>query len=331
MTRLKTLSLSVLFASAAAVQVQAHASLEKSEAQVESYFVLTAQVPHGCDGKATTEVDIKLPEGFILAKPMPKAGWELEVVNGDYQKSYSDHGKEIKSGPQEIRWKNGNLADEYFDTFSVRGKVSGVDAGQSIPFIMTQKCGADASVVWSDIVAAGADPHKLEHPAPMLKVVAAEGHGEHGKMTGHDMNGHDMAAQAGGKEVKVGDIEVSGGYSRAMLPGQPVGGGFLKIKNEGKQADTLLSITSPVAGRVELHEMAMQGDVMKMRKLEGGIAVPAGETVELKPGGLHMMFMDVKKPFVEGDEVPVTLTFEKAGAVDLKMKVGPAKGKAKHN
>jgi copper(I)-binding protein len=74
--------------------------------------------------------------------------------------------------------------------------------------------------------------------------------------------------------------------------------------------------------------MTMQNDVMKMRKLEEGIAVPAGETVTLQSGGLHLMFMDVKKPFAEGDSIPVTLTFEKAGKVDYVLSVGNAAGGA---
>lgn len=71
----------------------------------------------------------------------------------------------------------------------------------------------------------------------------------------------------------------------------------------------------------------MVGDVMKMRQLKDGIPVPAGATVELKPGGLHLMFMDVKELLVEGGRVSVKLTFEKAGTVELLLPVGPAKGK----
>jgi copper(I)-binding protein len=104
------------------------------------------------------------------------------------------------------------------------------------------------------------------------------------------------------------------------------------VKNGGSEDDTLISVESPAAGRVELHEMTMQNDVMKMRKLEQGIAIPAGATVALASGGLHLMFMDVKKPFAAGDSVPVTLTFEKAGKVDYMLAVGSAAGGThKHN
>lgn len=153
-----------------------------------------------------------------------------------------------------------------------------------------------------------------------------QGHKMHGAMAGSGMG----VVNPGGMEaVKVGDIELSNGFTKAMLPQQPVGGGFVTINNTGSADDTLIGAASPSAGRVELHEMVMMNDVMKMRQLEGGIPVPAGQTVELKPGGLHLMFMDVKTPFVEGEKVSVTLTFEKAGTVDLVLPIGPAKGMGK--
>ncbi|GEO84987.1 hypothetical protein GCM10007920_27090 [Ciceribacter naphthalenivorans] len=155
------------------------------------------------------------------------------------------------------------------------------------------------------------------------------------QMNGNQMQGHgaiDGSGMAGAnpgsmEAVKVGDLELTAGFTRAMLPNQPVGGGFIKIKNAGSTDDVLIAAESPSAGHMELHEMVMVDDVMKMRPLKDGIPVPAGETVELKPGGLHMMFMQVKEPFVEGGKVAVKLTFEKAGSVDLVLPVGPASGK----
>lgn len=129
-------------------------------------------------------------------------------------------------------------------------------------------------------------------------------------------------------DYKAGTLEIQHPNSRAMLPGAPVGGGFLTIVNTGSEPDRLVSATSPAAGEVQLHEMAMENDVMKMRHLENGIEIPAGATVELKPGGLHVMFMKVKEPFKEGAKVPATLVFEKAGSVDVEFHVGPAVGKA---
>ncbi|TCR82163.1 copper chaperone PCu(A)C [Rhizobium sp. BK376] len=136
----------------------------------------------------------------------------------------------------------------------------------------------------------------------------------------------DAPSPAKGAAAKAGDLDISGAYVRAMLPGQPVGGGYLVIHNSGGSNDTLVSVKSAGAGKVELHEMKMENNIMKMRELKDGVAVPAGATVELSPNGLHMMFKQVKAPFKQGGTVPVTLTFEKAGSVDLILPVLPVQG-----
>ena len=140
-------------------------------------------------------------------------------------------------------------------------------------------------------------------------------------------NGASMA-QSVAKSVKTDTIKIEGAYTRATAPGQQVAGGFMKIDNKGNAADQLLSASSPVAGEVQLHEMAMDGNVMKMRQVKD-IAVPAGGSVELKPGGYHLMFLNLKGPFAAGQTVPVKLKFAKAGEVEVKMPVN-AMG-AQHN
>jgi copper(I)-binding protein len=130
-----------------------------------------------------------------------------------------------------------------------------------------------------------------------------------------------VAAATQPAPVVAGDLEISAYRAKAMLPGQPVGGGYLTIANKGAAPDRLIAVTSPSAGMVEIHEMKMVDDVMTMRPVEGGLEIPAGATVELKPGGAHLMFMMVTEPFKEGGEVPVTLEFEKAGKVDVKLPV----------
>ncbi|PDT84422.1 DUF1775 domain-containing protein [Sinorhizobium sp. BJ1] len=304
---------------AAAGMAHAHASFEVDNTPTEETFKTVLQVPHGCDGKPTTEVQVKLPEGFVFAKPQPKPGWELEIIKGDYQKTYDNHGTKVSSGPVEIRWKGGNLPDEFYDTFVIRGKVSGFDKETVLAFPTTQLCGSEAKVVWDQVPAAGEDAHALEYPAPTITVTLAS---EEQAQGGHG------AHPAGFGRVGVGDLEISGGSVKAMLPGAKVGGGGFVIKNTGSTDDRLIAVESPAAGRVELHEMAMENDVMKMRNLGDGIAIPPGETVDLKSGGLHLMFMELQKPFAEGDTVPVTLTFEKAGKVDYVLPVGAAGGEA---
>jgi len=133
----------------------------------------------------------------------------------------------------------------------------------------------------------------------------------------------DMSAMAADPlaPVTVGDIEITDAFARATLPNAPVAGGYLTITNKGTEDDRLVSATSPAAGKVELHEMSMQNDVMKMAPLPDGVAIAAGETVSLSPGGVHIMFMQLAKPFVEGESVPITLKFEKAGEVTLDLSI----------
>src|SRR5690349_7299994 len=92
----------------------AHVTLETGEAAAGSTYKAVLRVPHGCEGKATTAVRVKLPEGFIAAKPMPKAGWELKTVKGKYAKSYELWGEKVTEGVQEVDWIGGNLPDDYY-------------------------------------------------------------------------------------------------------------------------------------------------------------------------------------------------------------------------
>jgi copper(I)-binding protein len=137
-----------------------------------------------------------------------------------------------------------------------------------------------------------------------------------------------VLAQGVTKTVTTNAIKIEDAYTRATVPGQQVAGGFMKIENKGA-ADQLISASSPVAGEVQLHEMAMDGNVMKMRQVKD-IAVPAGGAVELKPGGLHLMFMNIKAPLTAGETVPVKLKFAKAGEVEVKMPVNAMGAGAGH-
>ncbi|MCS6760461.1 MAG: copper chaperone PCu(A)C [Candidatus Devosia euplotis] len=121
--------------------------------------------------------------------------------------------------------------------------------------------------------------------------------------------------------VHLGSLNISQPFARATLPNAPVGGGFMSIENTGAAPDRLISISSSVAAQVQIHEMSMQGDVMKMRELPDGLEIPAGRTVTLAPGGFHVMFMGLRQAFVEGQTVPVTLVFEKAGSVDIDLPI----------
>jgi periplasmic copper chaperone A len=117
-------------------------------------------------------------------------------------------------------------------------------------------------------------------------------------------------------------LEISLPWAAVTPTGAKVGAGYLTIANPG-EADKLLGAASPRAKKVEVHEMKMEGAMMSMRPVES-LDVPAGATITLAPGGYHLMFIDIDAPFVEGQTIPVTLTFEKAGAVDVVLSVSKA-------
>jgi copper(I)-binding protein len=133
---------------------------------------------------------------------------------------------------------------------------------------------------------------------------------------------------AGAHEVTVGALKLTNLWTRATPSAAPTAIGFLTITNTGAEPDQLIAVSSPDAASGEFHKMSMENDIMKMRALPGGIEIPAGGTVKLAPGGLHLMFVTLKAPLTEGGKLPVTLTFEKAGKVDTFLHILPigAKG-----
>ncbi len=136
-------------------------------------------------------------------------------------------------------------------------------------------------------------------------------------------NAEDAAPQA----IEIGALKISGVWTKAMLPGQPVGAGYLTVENTGAEADRLVAVSSSASPDVQIHEMKMEGDVMKMRQLSDGLEIPAGGKVELKPGGFHLMFMAVPEPFKESGMVKIMLKFEQAGEVEVALPVAAADAK----
>jgi hypothetical protein len=139
---------------------------------------------------------------------------------------------------------------------------------------------------------------------------------------------HAGPAAADDASWTVGAIEITRPFARATLPNAPVAGGFMSIRNHGAEDDRLVAAASAVAGRVEVHEMTMEGDVMRMRELADGLPIRAGATVDLVPGGYHLMFMELRRPLVEGATVDVTLTFEEAGEITVPLAIGPVTARA---
>jgi hypothetical protein len=320
MSRKALLASSITFGAVtlAAASALAHVTLEVREAKAGAPYKATLRVPHGCDGTATLKVRAQIPEGVIAVKPMPKAGWQLETVRGKYDKTYSYyHGQQLTEGVKEVVWSGGKLPDEHYDEFVFAGFLAGDLTPGPLYIPVTQEC-EKGEARWADIPAPGQDAHTLKAPAPALVILAQ-----------HSQHGGGQAAMAGGSKVyKAGSLTIEAPWARATPGGAKVAGGFMKITNTGKEPDRLIGGSVPFAGRFEVHEMAVNNGVMTMRELSKGLEIKPGQTVELKPGGYHVMFMDLKQGLKEGETIKGTLVFEKAGKVEVEYKVGPIGGGA---
>jgi copper(I)-binding protein len=130
-----------------------------------------------------------------------------------------------------------------------------------------------------------------------------------------------LAVPALAEELKAGDLVITQAWSRATPGGAKIGGGYLTIENKGSAPDRLIGGSADIADKIQVHEMAMNNGVMTMRPLDKGLTIEPGKTVKLAPGGYHLMMFDLKNPLKQGDKVPVTLDFEKAGKVKLSLDV----------
>lgn len=131
-----------------------------------------------------------------------------------------------------------------------------------------------------------------------------------------------FAGAASAHEFKLGSLEIDHPWSRATVPNAKVAAGYLIIKNTGTEPDRLVSILTEIAGKAEVHEMSVDSaGVMTMRPVGAALDIPAGGEVKLAPKGLHVMFMELKRQIKEGESFKATLTFEKAGTIDVEFAV----------
>lgn len=291
-----------------------HATVEPREAAQNSYQRITLRVPHGCKGEPTTSVRIDIPEGLLGAKPMPKAGWTLETTKAKLARPYTSHGREITEGVNRITWSGGNLPDGHFDEFVFMAQISeALPAGKPLYIPATQTC-PKGEAAWTQVPVEGVTA-RLETPAPAIRILAQA-------KTGGDHAGHGAAPAA----VAASPMKVEQVWTRATPGGAKVAGGFMRITNTGSVPDRLVGGSAEISNVFEVHEMKHEGGMMKMRALEAGLEIKPGETVELKPGSYHVMFIDLKAPIKEGDVVKGELKFEKAGTVKVEFKAGAMGG-----
>lgn len=206
-----------------------------------------------------------------------------------------------KGAGGEVRWTAENpqaaLPGTEKAEFVVRGKAPATPG--TLWFKVLQTCDV-GSADWAEVPASGNSTAGLKRPAARLDVVAQG----------------------------VATVDVRDGWVRQSVPGQSGTGAFMKLTSP--TGTKLVSISTPAAGVAEVHEMKMEGDTMKMRELSAGLDLPAGQTVELKPGGFHVMLMDLKGAVAKGTNVPLTLKFEDAKgvktALDVTLPVGAPAG-----
>ena len=133
-------------------------------------------------------------------------------------------------------------------------------------------------------------------------------------------------AKSDAHEIRLGSLVIHHPWSRQSPAAADVAAGFMSITNPGTQDDRLVSASSEISKTAQIHDMKMEGDVMKMKELPDGVVIPAGATVKFKPKSLHLMFIGLKQQVMEGEEFSGTLTFEKAGTVTVDYEVAAPGG-----
>ena len=259
----------------------AHGVLEPSVAAPGVPWQGAAVIGHGCDGLATTGVRLKLPDGAQNVTP-----------------GAAPAGWTVSRDGSDLVWSGGSLGPKERGAFPFAATFSG-SVGDQRWVEIDQSCG-DKLVRWAQIPAAGQDAHELKEPAASLKLVAEA----------------DMP-----KVYTLGALRIDQPWSRATPKGAPVAGGYLRVTNTGTAPDKLVGASFALAAKGEVHEMKMEGGVMKMAELPDGLEVPAGGSVELAPGGFHLMFVGLKDQVTEGQRIAGALTFAKAGTVQVEFQV----------
>jgi uncharacterized protein YcnI len=150
----------------------AHITLQDKQAPVGAAYKAVLRVPHGCSGSSTVAVRVRIPDGFIDVKPMPKPGWKLDVVHGKYQTPVSTRGTQVTEGVTEVNWTGGNLPDAFYDEFVLTGSIGDqLPAGQTMYFPVVQECEKGVSR-WIEIPRDGAQTNdEAGEPAPGLKLL----------------------------------------------------------------------------------------------------------------------------------------------------------------
>lgn len=277
---------------------RAHVSANPNQAAANSYFVTNLRVSHGCEGTSTVTVRVKLPEGVSAVKPQMKPGWTIDLKMRKLDKPIdAGHGQTITETIDEVAWRGGPLPDAYYDDFGLRMKLPAAP-GTVLYFPTVQEC-EKGFHRWIETPAAGQKASDLKEPAPSLRLIARPAAAHHaGQM-----------------------VEITSPWVRATPGAARTSAVYMTLRSAS--ADRLVAAGTPVADTAELHATVRDGDIMRMRPISG-IDLPAGRTVALSPGGLHVMLLGLHTPLKEGEAIPLTLTFERAGTMEVRVPVARA-------
>ena len=155
----------------AASPASAHVSLETKQAAIGASYKAVFTVPHGCTGSPTVKLRVQIPEGVIAVKPMPKAGWSVDVVEGRYTTEYDYHGNKVSSGAKEVVWSGGKLPDHNYDEFVMSTFLTdGLKPNTTLYFPVVQECEKGVHR-WIEIPAVGRPHDESSEPAPGLRLL----------------------------------------------------------------------------------------------------------------------------------------------------------------
>ncbi|WP_232631039.1 copper chaperone PCu(A)C [Methylobacterium sp. Leaf118] len=330
-----------------AAPASAHALLERKEASPNAAYRGVVQIMHGCEGRPTTRVSVTIPEGVTGAKPMPKPGWTIATTRSAYAKSYPSFHGPVSEGVTTITWSGGSLPDDQVDEFTFFARISDAfEPGTTIHFPVEQDCQGNGQeggqeggqendngggYRWSEIPAQGQDPRALKSPAPGVRIVAAKPAVAEAKPAATEAKPAAADAKpavadanpAASAPAAAGPLAIEGPWLRATPGGAKVAGGYVTLRNTGTEPDRLIGAAIPQAGRGEIHSMSTENGVVKMAPVTGGLVLAPGGSVTLKPGGYHLMFLELKEGLRAGESVAGTLTFERAGTVPVTFSVAP--------
>ncbi len=286
MTRLSAFKMLAACAATAAGGALAHVTLPPGGATAGSDYEAAFRVGHPCK-------DAKSTTGITVRLPQ---GFTLEDAQA--RKGWTLDVQ--KTGESQVRWTADSAASALPTgekaEFILRGKLTTTPG--PLYFKVLQAC-ENGNADWAQLPTDGADAKggsKSEFPAARLDVLAPG----------------------------VAPVDVKDAWIRPAVPGQSGTGAFMKLS--APSGARLVGVSTPAAGIAEVHEMKMEGDTMRMRPVQGGLALPARQTVELKPSGYHVMLMDLKQAMPKGTAVPLTLRFEDARGVQTQLDVNVTVG-----